>query len=569
MDPASRLESGPYSLRPDSGRFPLSGDFAAADDAPSGRIPLPRSRAWSHRAGRFLKRRGRFLLLVLGSLVVLDGFATARLCVSSRATALVLVSPARRLDSELRAVLPALPDRTSAVVAGALSDAFLKEEILATHPGLAQVDTIREAFDAQETSATERLRERIQLAVEGGDRPIGIRITVRGEHSGEVAAVASRVAARVVALDDAFLEEDARSRVDRASREAAPGAAAVARASAELDASRRANPDAALPTDAALRAELAELEARGAQEEAQEAELAAALPLLDAEEGQRRATVQDEAELARRASREAAAPAPPRSPPSTQDPADAEAHRARLASLEAELARERVTKTDRHADVRRLLDAIALERASSRSAVAQAPPSDATGLPPPDEATASGVVSVELSRFFVQASGFAAWRDVKAKLEGTRAQLRAVHAKVAARNSELERLRARLDRYPEARARLARLEAERDHRASELESARRRVELAERLSAVELGKAADGARLERLVLADPLVRLEGGLSFEALAVFLVGVALSIGIALGAAEVRELRDRSLHSSEDVVQELGLPVLGVIPRLRGRR
>ncbi len=52
-------------------------------------------------------------------------------------------------------------------------------------------------------------------------------------------------------------------------------------------------------------------------------------------------------------------------------------------------------------------------------------------------------------------------------------------------------------------------------------------------------------------------------------VFLVGLALSFAIAAIAAYVRDVQDRSLHTDDEVRDALDLPVLGVIPRLRGWR
>lgn len=495
MDPVGRLEAGTYPLRPDPD--PGSGDSARKGDlAPDGPRPLPAAprpeRPWLERASRTARRRGRFTLSVLGGLAALDAVIAASWVVAYRAQATVLVDPARSLEADARAHLPAISERLQVLIARATTDVSLEGELEGESPELARAHWLDDALDphASARSPVDCLRERIAVAVEGPERSLAIRISVRGERPSEVALVASRIAARLVALDEAFRADDARAHREGAARDKELGTEPLARAEAELTAFRKASPRASVETEASMRAQLADLEARATQDASQEAELASTFPLLEAEESQRHAALLDEADAARRGA----------------------------------------------------------------------------GGHAPDASRAAGEST---DRFVLGAAGYPAWRDAHVRVEAARTQLKTVRAHATALAPELARARDLARDWPELHARLARLEAERDRAAASLAAARHRLEAAERLASIELGTATDGARVERLVLADPPCRLEPPDGPGRSVVFLVGLVLSALAALAAGLWRELRDHSIHTSEDAVRSLGLPVLGVVPRLPGRR
>jgi hypothetical protein len=569
------------------------------------------------RAGLFLSRRRAVLGMVLGSLVLVDLVTAYAWPSTYRATATIAVEPAR-LPDDVKSLVPSIQERIGRLAGIALSDSALLADA-AGAPALAQPHWVREAFDPSVVAPVQRLRERISVEVRPPDRPQLISVSVTGESRAEVAAVASQVAARFVMLDRQFRFEIATAIHHDVIADAAVDRKPLAEIERRIEELRTQNPLMATTADAAIRTQAAELESRALEDDVAQAELQANLPLLESEAARWGAAVNEQAELARRLARETEQAKTVKREPTTDDP-----RRARIVALERELVQARSRWTEQNPDVRRLLREIALERerigesegepgdgggwsgdgagsgSSPGSGPGAGPPSGAGETPPPPEkkpaseapsvappsppgvgrrprdpgdevravADTSGSARADV-RFVIEAPAYPAWREAVAKLEAGRSRLDALKLRNVRRSEELKRLRALVEKLPEKRLELSRLEAERDRLSARMGEARQRIDRVRRSFRIETEEGTDGAQPERLALAEAAQVPDAPLGPDRPWLFLLGLLIAIPVALTIAYVREVQDRSLHSGAEVMAALDLPVLGVIPRLRGRR
>jgi tyrosine-protein kinase Etk/Wzc len=87
-----------------------------------------------------------------------------------------------------------------------------------------------------------------------------------------------------------------------------------------------------------------------------------------------------------------------------------------------------------------------------------------------------------------------------------------------------------------------------------------------RLNEAEIAEAVEDASVQ---VVDSAVTPLGPTSPQPLINLAAGLAIGLMFGVGVACVRELRDRSVHSRQDVQVATGVPVLGLIPRLPRRR
>jgi polysaccharide biosynthesis transport protein len=138
-------------------------------------------------------------------------------------------------------------------------------------------------------------------------------------------------------------------------------------------------------------------------------------------------------------------------------------------------------------------------------------------------------------------------------LQGLTGQVRALDSQLVRYQSSLDRIPARELRY----ARLARQATLFGDVHGQLQT---------RLKEAEIAHAANDPGVRVIDTAVPVLRSVGTKRIATIG--LLGVLGLVG-ALGLAFLREYRDESVHTRGDVQLALGVPVLGLIPTLRGSR
>lgn len=373
-------------------------------------------------------------------------------------------------------------------------------------------------------------------------------------------------------LADAICDED-RARRERARRNATPKGDVLpgptwVELHDELATLRQAHPglsDANLPrrraqaasslADAEQALEAAEVRLAGAKAEA--ARLAAlvdveATRLFSADRIARQARAEAERQRRRQAEQEAAAAR------RNAGQAAQAAAGARVAELEAELERLLVTRKRRHPDVRRVLRQLEVER--RRSA--------AEPQPEPTSAERSAARPVSPSRYVL------AGADDEGAVPGNlgswkqRAPSYAALQEAVRRQREVEvELDVAQRRHADRRQREATLVAA----EQALEEPRREeqrlialLEEVERRTPTRSGQATP--------LRPPLVITDRGTFLGETGLrpwWPAGAGLAVLLALLAGLLAERWDRTLYEITDLGHDLGVPVLGVIPKIRGGR
>ncbi|MDW7711799.1 MAG: hypothetical protein SCH98_15140 [Deferrisomatales bacterium] len=488
----------------------------------------------------FIRRRRVLLLSAVFLLALLSAGAS------------LLAPPVYRASTRLEAEVP------GAVQAGAGSPAAWLEaagaQVLSSEALLRVVQGLELPAGRPPGEVAEALGRKLALRATagGGERAdvVGFSVTVTARDPGAAAGAAEGVAAL-------FLAENER-RPD-ARPPAAPGAgleeerrgaeAAVSALETELAAFGRARE--AERADEALRLERAAEELRRAEQIGRELE-----------ELGRRAGRLEERRAALRAELAGTPPTivveeplPPQGSPPAPSPED-EARAARLQDLQNQLAALERILGPRHPDVVRLRGAaegLAAEHrrreerlaAEERERAARAAARARREVPNP----ARGALEGELAT--VQRELDALERE-RGALRNDSARLRQQAAASAARTgspqamaaADAEREWARLNReLEEARARLAEVRAR-----------------AEGLQAAGTAPAPESVRYRRVgTAAAEVERVEPNRG----AIFLVGLLVSLVLAVGAALLRDVLDRSVKTPEGLGTLAGLPVLAVLP------
>lgn len=288
--------------------------------------------------------------------------------------------------------------------------------------------------------------------------------------------------------------------------------------------------------------------------------------------------VRREAELAWQAERRAQPVAPVGAAPASSEQGPTR-EPTRLERLEAELVRLLATRTDRHPDVRRVVREIEAEREAERQRGQLGVPEPArqqpVSVPPRDEGSRPWdrpVVDRPLvdqtvlvageggaggegppPAFFQRAPSYGPW--VAARTEEAQAR-----REVEVRRKALEARQAEHARLESEEATLSRVRAEEAGLSRQVEE----LEQAARVGA---------ARVEPGPLAAPIVPLQVAAPARLTPLTWApwstgqGLALALLLALTAGWVVDMFDRSYHQAEEL-GDLPVPVLGVVPHLRGR-
>jgi succinoglycan biosynthesis transport protein ExoP len=154
-----------------------------------------------------------------------------------------------------------------------------------------------------------------------------------------------------------------------------------------------------------------------------------------------------------------------------------------------------------------------------------------------------------------------AFIQLRAKLEGTVSDLRALssqRAEVAAKTRELER---RISTAPEVERQYRALTRDYDNaqlKYREITSKRQEAELASNLESEQKG--------EKFILIEPPVTPEQPARPNRIAIVLLGVALAIAGAVGSGAIAEATDGRFYGRAGVVRVVGSAPLAVIPLLR---
>ena len=219
----------------------------------------------------------------------------------------------------------------------------------------------------------------------------------------------------------------------------------------------------------------------------------------------------------------------------TGDQPDATSVAKEVDRLTTEVARARERYSDEHPDVLRLQRQ--LEQA--QRALAQAP---RTPRPSAKNAEPDNPAYIQL----------------KAQLESTRSEAKAVAAQKVATKAKLVEFEQRLAKTPIA---------ERDYLAvkRELENAYKEYqELRAKQTAAELGQALEtGRKSEKLSIIEPPVLPTDPVKPPRLAIFLLGLVLSAGAGLGTAMLAEKLDTSVRGARQLAAITGAAPLVVVP------
>jgi len=141
-------------------------------------------------------------------------------------------------------------------------------------------------------------------------------------------------------------------------------------------------------------------------------------------------------------------------------------------------------------------------------------------------------------------------------LEAAQASLRVVESRLSELNTEREQLRAERRRFPDLEAEIERLEAQQSLDQDSYQF------LLSQLYQAQITQAAASPYVSILDPAGQAFRIESQGRIN----ILLGALLGLILGVGAAFFLEYLDRTVRTSSDVESLLGIPVLGIIPRLR---
>lgn len=507
----------------------------------------------------FLRRRRREALLAAGCFLALSFTAHA---FPRRWVAEAIVTP--------RGLTPyAAP--VERLVAGATGTEAL--ERAATAAGVTTAASVLELMETQP----------------GLEERLGVRTEVRRSASGALEGVVLHAEAPGRYQAEQLVRSLARELIQRNEQEAAgqpagsePGgptrptvAPALQEARQRLAALRERTPSLREPSRAA---DLHALERALSEDRIALTTWEARADAAAAATGELEQAVRREAQLAWQAERARPAPAPvtPAQPaPAPQGPARAPT---RLEQLEAELVRLLATRTDRHPDVRRLLREIEAEREAERARSQAEPPLSLPGRQEPVAVPGQAWVDRPVLDRAADADGLKRVADGQPAQEPPPAFLQrapSYGAWVAARSEEAQARReveVRRRSLDARRGEHARLEAEEATLArvrAEEAALVRQVTGLEQQTAQAPGEPAASRRAEAAGVAPLELAAAPRLTPLTWAPWSTGegVLLALGLALLAGWVVDMFDRSYYQVEEL-SDLSVPVLGVIPHLRGR-
>ncbi len=152
-------------------------------------------------------------------------------------------------------------------------------------------------------------------------------------------------------------------------------------------------------------------------------------------------------------------------------------------------------------------------------------------------------------------------RGMLVRLFNTRSNLEYLYAKASYLESALDELTAKMNLIPEYQAELSRLE-------QEIETTR---ELRDRFKRQQESSSISQALLQdmsssKFKVVEPARTPLAPFKPDRIRIVLMGVILGLVIGAGAAIAVELMDSSYKSVDDVQDNLGLPVLGITPRMQ---
>ena len=471
----------------------------------------------------FLRRRGRLVLLVFGLACAVGSFGVSKAPTRHRIQAVVQPQGQLPYPGPLDVML-------EDVRADVALEAMASEAHLELHPGVWErfwgLTTIAQRFEVSVSSAP--------LPVKGRKDSVEVRFSVLTpkREQGEAA---------MRHLTQILLDADARWRKAQRTAEPEPRVSDEPDYRAQLQALRASAPEAdgseLVRRLRDLRQRIAEAEIKQASLLAREQAAADKLQELDARVSEEAtqaylAYLDAEREKARQeAMREG-------SGDETRDP-----RLERIDELESRLERMLATRTRRHPEVRELVRRLEAERRAAADA-GLTPTVDPRGVdfdPTPFQPGPTPPVWRQ------RAPSYAGWVGARDEVLDVRQQLAVAREELTALMTQREGLEAAQARAEDTQRELARLERLAD----------------------EQERAAAARRQERAVIP-PLRRVRPVTSTEESLVW-VGwrgvVLLSLLLALGVGLAIDLGDDSYRLPEEVVGELGVPVLAVIPHLRG--
>jgi len=161
--------------------------------------------------------------------------------------------------------------------------------------------------------------------------------------------------------------------------------------------------------------------------------------------------------------------------------------------------------------------------------------------------------------------------DVKilnAKIEDLERQLHSMATKyldglgdqVASLDTALGKFQQNLDAIPAKQLEFARL----DRKVKALEEVH--TLLQQKLKEAEIAEAAQDASVQ---IVDEAAAPSGPSSPDPRMIGLAALAIGLCLGLVLTLIREFRDKSVHTRKDIVSATGVPVLGLIPRMMGKR
>ncbi len=151
-------------------------------------------------------------------------------------------------------------------------------------------------------------------------------------------------------------------------------------------------------------------------------------------------------------------------------------------------------------------------------------------------------------------------RDELVRLFNTRATLDYLYAKVSYLSSAMDELISKMNLVPELQAQMSRLDEE-IVAATDIRDRFKRQQESSTISQALL----QDASAAKFKVVEPAKQPLKPIRPNRVQILMMGIALGLVIGVGAAIVVELMDNSLKKVEEVEEYLGLPVLGIAPKI----